>query len=819
MAFLLLTSAAFALDVSISPSTPTTDNDLTCFVDGNIDESKVYEWEINNQKVGSNYLLSHTLTKESDFVFCNVFQPTPMPSGTPTNIPVGTANVIIAPKIAPTINNAPELSLPAEIKLYGTAPVVLNVSDYLFDEETPISEIIVEYNAEDGLTVTLSEDKILTITSNGVLGEKYIYFGAADEDQGITFDVIKTITYQSQDKNNAPVVEIITPTEGQEFTPNEEIQFEFLASDLDGDSLILTVDFGDGTVVSDDYENLKSTTHSYSTLGPKHITATVKDTELAQGHDFVSIKIDHGADKENLKITDLKTFNDPLFESETTTFYRGQGLYVKFTLRDTLSGIPYPLEDVSVLARIYDESNPSFQLALERTEVLLNNGEVTWNGFLDGSYYFKLAPISLADDVLNLDRVIIELAFPVDSSTRQVTILNNPPVFDNIPHQVLQPGESINLNLANYAGDLEDLDSELTFTNSIDHANVATTVIAGSQLTVTGVSTGSTYVRLTVTDTEGDSADSLLLVRVGNGNQTENLPPVAIINHEVNNEIISLDGSDSYDVDGTIEDHIWQVDGAIFSTSEITSYTFTTEKTYTFTLTVRDNEGLTDVETLVIDYNENVSVLFPPVAVLDYTLTDGHVILDGSNSYDVDGTIEGYNWQIDGTVISSEEITEYDFESNGNYSLRLTVRDNDFLTSSVLITLEVTSAEEEFPEDKIHADCKSWPKINNLRIDGFAAIQPQLYYTAGQELPIYLKFNNKGLMGQHVHLKFVITDMNGIMQDIQDIRVELNNIKIVTTTVELPANMAPGTHVIRAYVTDGTGSGQKTAHMVVSIIQ
>ncbi len=80
-------------------------------------------------------------------------------------------------------------------------------------------------------------------------------------------------------------------------------------------------------------------------------------------------------------------------------------------------------------------------------------------------------------------------------------------------------------------------------------------------------------------------------------------PPVANAGQDqtvIVNEVVIFDGSGSTDSDGTIESYAWNFGDIHTGSGETTSHTYTVAGTYTVTLTVTDNEGLTGSDTTVI---------------------------------------------------------------------------------------------------------------------------------------------------------------------------------------------------------------------------
>lgn len=161
-----------------------------------------------------------------------------------------------------------------------------------------------------------------------------------------------------------------------------------------------------------------------------------------------------------------------------------------------------------------------------------------------------------------------------------------------------------------------------------------------------------------------------------------------------------LDGSQSSD-DGAIVDFSWeQVSGPSNATlsgenTAVLTVSDLIEGTYVFRLTVTDDEGLTNSDTA------SVQVATPepkanagPDQVI--TLPTDSATLSGSGS-DADGTVVAYAWtQVGGTATAtivdpSAATTVVEDLNVGVYVFELTVTDNDGLTGSDQVSVEVTN--------------------------------------------------------------------------------------------------------------------------------
>ena len=162
-----------------------------------------------------------------------------------------------------------------------------------------------------------------------------------------------------------------------------------------------------------------------------------------------------------------------------------------------------------------------------------------------------------------------------------------------------------------------------------------------------------------------------------------------------NAESLTLDGSNSYDPDGTITSYEWKKGATVLGIDEIITYDFTVG-THTVTLTVTDNGGATDTDECIITVVANQ----PPIAdagpdqsgYVDDTFT-----FDGSGCSDPDGSIVSYYWDFDDGSDAYGEIVTHTYTTAGTYIVTLTVTDNGGLTDSdqATVTAEETQSETE----------------------------------------------------------------------------------------------------------------------------
>lgn len=110
-----------------------------------------------------------------------------------------------------------------------------------------------------------------------------------------------------------------------------------------------------------------------------------------------------------------------------------------------------------------------------------------------------------------------------------------------------------------------------------------------------------------------------------------------------------------------------------------------------YTITSQGSEGTVDITSSDIDPNNLGSGTEDgtPTASFTFECTDLTCSFDGSGSSDSDGVISDYSWNFgDGTTGVEGVTPQHTYESDGNYSVTLTVSDgtnNDSLTRSVSV--------------------------------------------------------------------------------------------------------------------------------------
>ena len=203
---------------------------------------------------------------------------------------------------------------------------------------------------------------------------------------------------------------------------------------------------------------------------------------------------------------------------------------------------------------------------------------------------------------------------------------------------------------------------------------------------------GEYEVTLTVTDDNGATDTATLTVSVA-----ENVAPTAAAAStptagKTNITTFQLSSAGSSDSDGTIAGYSWDFgDGSPASSAENPTKVFSTAGVYPVTLTVTDDNGATDTETVTITVLDNVAPSTSPTV----NLTSGTTATNfnfAANAVDSDGTVTTYLWNFgNGTFATTANVSNKKFTAPGTYNVTVTVTDdNGAQTTSAPITITIS---------------------------------------------------------------------------------------------------------------------------------
>ncbi len=156
---------------------------------------------------------------------------------------------------------------------------------------------------------------------------------------------------------------------------------------------------------------------------------------------------------------------------------------------------------------------------------------------------------------------------------------------------------------------------------------------------------------------------------------------------------VQFNGSTSFDQDGTIVSYAWNFGDGATTTGAIASHAYVIPGTYTATLIVTDNTGLTGSQSAAIQV-QSPTVNAAPIARITATPVSGsaplNVTFDGTTSSDSDGSIVSYQWNFGDGATGVGSTIQHSYQSAGNYTATLTVTDNAGANASTTMLVQVT---------------------------------------------------------------------------------------------------------------------------------
>jgi hypothetical protein len=194
-----------------------------------------------------------------------------------------------------------------------------------------------------------------------------------------------------------------------------------------------------------------------------------------------------------------------------------------------------------------------------------------------------------------------------------------------------------------------------------------------------------------------------------------NQPPVARPGDNVSIQLplnsVTLDGSSSSDPDGTVNSYLWELKSGAGANIENPEQSKTNvselkEGTYTFSLTVTDNDGAKNSATVSVTVLPSANV--PPVASAfakpdQLTLSENGTAvtqISGIESKDADGEIKAFKWSITsgptgGAIISNPTLAAslVTFTQIGLYVFQLIVTDDQGASDTTSVSVTVTESQ------------------------------------------------------------------------------------------------------------------------------
>jgi predicted esterase len=371
------------------------------------------------------------------------------------------------------------------------------------------------------------------------------------------------------------------------------------------------------------------------------------------------------------------------------------------TNRTSVSGIASSDADGSIVSYAWAKLSGPSQFIIADAEAALTS--IT--NLVEGIYTFRLV-VTDNDGGTDADTVVIKVN-PAPPAP------NVAPVAQAGENQTITlPVDNVSLN-GSGSTDQDGTIASYTWTYISGPATYSLNNAASATATVTGMGAGTYTFRLEVKDNDGATdADTVSIIVE---EETAPPPPPNVVpTANAGSDIVitlpvnqaTLHGEESTDSDGTITNYTWKKISGPASFNIVTAGASSTiienlvEGTYQFQLQIKDNDGALSNDTVKITVNPapNETPASDAGADMQVQLPDPNIQLDGSDSYDPDGTIAAYKWeQISGpntaTITSAlTAATKITGVAEGVYWFRLTVTDNDGTKASDAIKITVFAA-------------------------------------------------------------------------------------------------------------------------------
>ena len=225
---------------------------------------------------------------------------------------------------------------------------------------------------------------------------------------------------------------------------------------------------------------------------------------------------------------------------------------------------------------------------------------------------------------------------------------------------------------------------------------------------IENITLGEHTVSVIVKDNSGasDSAERTITVI---SNDSENIPPLAdagFSNVITEGQILTLNAGKSSDSDGNIESYEWKKGSSIVARKAILVQKNLTEGAYTYTLKVTDNEGATDTDVIRVivrarvttDTSGSINQAPRANAGADKNIAEGdNLTLSARNSFDLDGSIESYEWKKDSIVVGRSSTLQQNSLLRGTHRYTLTVVDDDGASGTDTVTITVVASRNQAP--------------------------------------------------------------------------------------------------------------------------
>ena len=319
----------------------------------------------------------------------------------------------------------------------------------------------------------------------------------------------------------------------------------------------------------------------------------------------------------------------------------------------------------------------------------------------------------------------------------------------------------------------------------------------GDTVAIVFPSAGTFEVALTVTDSNGASSQVFHTIVVSTA---ANVPPVANAGGPYAGftfQAVSLDGSASTDVDGTIVLYEWdfETDGVIdaSSTSPTATAYYSAAATYTLTLTVTDDAGAVNSQATTVEVTDDpsyIDIIANAIASASPTSGEPDLLVQFSSDGTVGNVPLAYLWNFGDGDTSTEANPSHWYTDEGVFTATLTVTDADGDVSTTSITIYVDS---DFEIENI---ASRHTFVNSIRFVNDEFVK------AGEYVVLYMHAENiAGFDKEGEQLKASIPEL-GIYVTSEPFEFGQGDREDAVVVLPIPADTLPGMYTVRITISD-----------------
>lgn len=232
--------------------------------------------------------------------------------------------------------------------------------------------------------------------------------------------------------------------------------------------------------------------------------------------------------------------------------------------------------------------------------IISNSEEFSYSSLSEGTYTVKFRVKNLNGDWSNYDEETLTVNQEPDDDQQFSAIITSPKSSSITKNY----GEKIT-----FSGEVSNLDQDEEVTSYEWKSNIDGIISSEKNFYKSDLSVGTHTVYFRAKNNKDQWSDSdSITVLINQINSGENNAPVAIPGGMYSgntNKKISFNGSESYDIDGTISSYSWDFGDGNTKTGMIVNHTYESSGEYNVVLTVTDNMGAESSSTTTVSIQNN----------------------------------------------------------------------------------------------------------------------------------------------------------------------------------------------------------------------